>query len=1460
MASQTIVWVTIPNGFNGTRGRISVVVLPRLQPNADGTLGPFDFVDWPKHCGPGKIAFDVVFPGVRVTADIVSQPDSAKWTALFDKNTFVRPYELDANSGVFGSYPAAPLHAEIKSGYQRICEQSPIDRPAPADVAAGFSDVARLFDPASQVSVENSGTLTESEQQRVLLARSLFQPGATLANRIDQLVDLAKADAQQSAAALGARRNYTAIVPDTSEAMDKFVQLAVFLKQPRGAASASLHSASDTTLDFHQRLSALGDYPEMMRKLGLVIELEIDMNAIPEAELDAPSTIRVEPRFLVAPDHATVLLAPSTVYICKRASVFAAAPKNLNDGGNEIVGGFLNLQRRTPAGDSEFSIIQVDVDSSAMKTLDLVGRAVQGGQQGTGAQPQHGAMSPIRTSGISITRTSNARLLHEVLVSGFDNSNALVPGSDSSVRLFADDLIRGYRVDIRNLKSDAWHSLHGRVGTYEFLSSGERDTVTDEGTSQPNVVQPVADGQGPAPTTHDPSAANYVSESLFLWQGWSLAAPRPVDALPQPKESARVSTLPGTFNLKTTFSAKSLPRLRFGERYEIRARTVDLAGNSLSVDDATSALGAIPAQQRPVLPATGQDFAFQRFEPIASPVAVLRAQARQGDATDRIVARSTLSGTPADFTAANPDFLNTNERHIVSPKTFQMMAEMSGRFDASIGTRTNFAQTYALASRESGSLGDPDGQGTPTDPVHPEPSLIVPYLPDPFVAGAAFRDLPGMPEGTIARSGPTGLTFAPLPGGDRANQVGSIVLIDFGETSAWPALQSFRLRLSDGDGQPVWDAVERVLTVSMPKGEMQTVRMSSYPAEGHLDQLGMWNWIAEGMTDAGREEFRQLALSGLLWMVTPYRELTLIHAVPQPVQPPVMQSPFPQPDKIVNGTYAGVGGKVQVHAASTERIELMAHWQEFTQDPPLDCEAHVFTASLPLSTVPGTETSAMLFDPTTGTLEFVAPSIKGLNDVIQRKFTQLSQAAADCVQTAAILHSTDARCTDLAKDLRDRVAETFGLVRYPSWPNLIPAMEKIGDFSDFSDQNHVGMANLPPQFVSAGREVGDAAGEVANEARAALDTLASVLGVRHEFGDTKHRNVDYRVVGTTRFAEFFPPAMTANPAEITQTSNITTLAVVSSAPPAPAVVQYIVPAFKWTRPSPPTPPDYQSSRSGGGLRIYLDSPWFLTGEDELLGVILSFRVTPATEPFVTHWGRDPLWHSPQISDRPTQQAFRNPKVVGSAFLHAEDLENKSDSAFPFFTDPAASSFVTVVGYEVKTEDGRCFCDIELDPGVAYCPFVRLALARYQPNAIRGFELSRVVVADFIQLMPDRSVSLVESNDDVYEVTVTGTTHDTPTDPVTPGTQTGNQVSIRVQQRIPGASDDAGWFPADDQVTVTANLPAASGKVLWQGSISLPTGRQPGQFRLLIEELESFQSVAPTPPVVSRVVFAETVEL
>jgi hypothetical protein len=77
-------------------------------------------------------------------------------------------------------------------------------------------------------------------------------------------------------------------------------------------------------------------------------------------------------------------------------------------------------------------------------------------------------------------------------------------------------------------------------------------------------------------------------------------------------------------------------------------------------------------------------------------------------------------------------------------------------------------------------------------------------------------------------------------------------------------------------------------------------------------------------------------------------------------------------------------------------------------------------------------------------------------------------------------------------------------------------------------------------------------------------------------------------------------------------------------------------------------------------------------------------------------------------------------------------------------------------------NGRWFCDIEIGAGAAYFPFIRLALVRFQPKGLTSEELgillsdlraSRTVLADFVQLAPNRTASVVFDPNDSKRVTM-----------------------------------------------------------------------------------------------------------
>ena len=226
---------------------------------------------------------------------------------------------------------------------------------------------------------------------------------------------------------------------------------------------------------------------------------------------------------------------------------------------------------------------------------------------------------------------------------------------------------------------------------------------------------------------------------------------------------------------------------------------------------------------------------------------------------------------------------------------------------------------------------------------------------------------------------------------------------------------------------------------------------------------------------------------------------------------------------------------------------------------------------------------------------------------------------------------------------------------------------------------------------------------------------------------------------------------------------------------------YVVPTFGWT-----THTDAQGKqtrwRHGGGLRVYLDRPWNASGYGEMLAVVLpkaGFAGDPNTEPagkpykkFVTQWGNDPIWesssrHRPDAEGRELSAGAdhaRSDRRVAAA-VRAADRSRPAAGAVRH-DQPAES-----VGDAVRRRDARrrrparrrldaerrlWYCDLDINFGASYFPFVRLALARYQPVSVHGAALSNIVLADFMSLAPDRWLTVSRAADiTIRNVTVFG---------------------------------------------------------------------------------------------------------
>jgi hypothetical protein len=166
--------------------------------------------------------------------------------------------------------------------------------------------------------------------------------------------------------------------------------------------------------------------------------------------------------------------------------------------------------------------------------------------------------------------------------------------------------------------------------------------------------------------------------------------------------------------------------------------------------------------------------------------------------------------------------------------------------------------------------------------------------------------------------------------------------------------------------------------------------------------------------------------------------------------------------------------------------------------------------------------------------------------------------------------------------------------------------------------------------------------------------------------------------------------------------------------------------------------------------------------------------------------------------------------------------------------------------------------------------VRLALARYQPNSLWDMYLSPVVVADFIQTAPNRTLTVTRNaaQPGTYNLALSGPGYTARRDLHNNVIAGSGLVEVSLQRRDPRLEDEAlGWVapPGGPQpVSLTAQVPAADGVVTWNGQIAVPAPDPGERRRLVIREYQLIPSddilATGQPRLVHRLVYADTIEL
>lgn len=1307
MPKQTLTCTVLPQGGGRHGGlRFDVHFAPSLTGDGEiTTLGAQfpDFADWPAVVSRLAVSLTIDPHGTPLTvpARRVSAPDSGVWKALFTTRTQVRtPKKLESASRLrVGSYPMRHVVHFLSRQWGRhgaVGGQHP----------PRFDDL--IASPFRQLGFEEEGRgdgesgLVRRDRMRERLRIRYLREGS-IRSHLEQLDD----DEAIGLAFLQVGDLHRGVLTSLAGRPDAHPSPS---PSPQPSQTPTIRMAAQER-DFHDAVALSASHGPLQRMLGLVVEYETDPNPVLSGALrtDRRVTLALGP----ISARTTRTIVPTVVCVLGDGR-FEPAPR-----GTGTEAGLVRFAADT------YSATCVDPDAGAQAAIQFAAVLTRSHYNtGTAGHPRwepRGAATPaeftlpgLRTGPITVARDNrgadladrlnDVQRLHQAWHEDAD------PGlSAADQELYAEDLTRGLRWDVRDGPDGRWRSLMRRDGRYELHRlPGRRFPVSDEAA----VVTSTTKGRDDQ--KNEVTGDHLVTESVLSWSGWSLA----VEPLTRPVGTDNTAgDAPGdvdtTYQFGTAFTVPpgSLPRLRFGHDYQFRARTVDLGngGPAACEDDLGGADTTMPATR------------YLRYDPVEGPAVLLRRPPGPAE---------------GPLYAVVHDDRPVSSRHVVPPRTAQQMAEWHGVLDRPRSGVPDPRAWRTLSRRDAADLTGLSAQDTGADPHHrpayyPDPEVDAPYLPDVLARAALVRGLPGRTPETV-----------------------------IGFDGDWPDLRSFRVGLVNvGRGESGWRTRGRVLEVGLEPGDVYRLRISSRFDPHELDLMGVWDWMrvwAAGVPGSvDLDALRRDAEEGRLWTLTPARELMLVHAVRAPLSDPVWDGLTVARDQ--GATPVTVTSSVKLSQKSTATVDVVGSWRAPVDDGPGRADP----------TVPrqfsGTAFSVRVTHPEGPAPDLAKISVTGTHQFPDHRYRRVSYTA--------VATSPFVEC--FREEQTVRLSATH--------PVTLPDGTEIATV-------RVRDAATGTAFTPAGRDETD-------------PDMATGDFLIDPDGTTVCRTTGGRIPDGARVVV----GLVRGP--VTRTGAATQVDVPASARPAPPRIRYVVPSLAWDSSGPST-----SRRLGGGLRVYLERPWWSSGDGELLGVVLlsdSTAMPPDDlRPYLTNWGTDPATTSARLEHGPTLSSFPMATATAPATTLPELGSVRVDVAgHPVAYDPARDLWYA----DVRITDHD---DVELD---AYLPFVRLALVRLQPRSLPGCALSTVVTADFVQLLGGRTVSVTTDGPD-YVITLSG-----------PGLGPSSRTRAFVEKRGRLLDPELGWDTAGPVVELTAG-----------GQAATRTGRLPcpgGDHRIVVQEYE-----------------------
>jgi hypothetical protein len=187
--------------------------------------------------------------------------------------------------------------------------------------------------------------------------------------------------------------------------------------------------------------------------------------------------------------------------------------------------------------------------------------------------------------------------------------------------------------------------------------------------------------------------------------------------------------------------------------------------------------------------------------------------------------------------------------------------------------------------------------------IHKDDQLVLPYLPDPLALGIAVND----PDDLDATQPKVGITKCLFSG-------------------TWPDVEPCKIVVkATNDTVPSVKVEGSDLVVHAPQGSIIPLRYSSIISRSAIEgQMAIWQLLADDKKSA----LIQSAIDGQHWMLTPQRDLVVVHACERPLTPASFDLISISPDRQIGDTFVDLALKIRNHSHSTGQLDVQAHWSE----------------------------------------------------------------------------------------------------------------------------------------------------------------------------------------------------------------------------------------------------------------------------------------------------------------------------------------------------------------------------------------------------------------------------------------------------------------------------------------------------------------------------------------------------